>query len=265
MMDNGFHGAILSKEFQRCRAEWLSRVVHSEQDEDRVAASNNRPLVIVADGVSVRENMRTGRAVLGEGRQAAELAVLEAVAYLEANLCKVDSLEEVLSMLRDLFSSVGRALDAKEVPGATTLLVGLLWESPKGDLFWCYGYEGDGFVTLLSPKRRIEGIVLSEGLLVPQKVEGIAAVSRSGPTVLPAVGCRLYEPGDLLYVATDGLAPAAQWLTKERRMSLSYFLLSRPDQLVDLLTELDKCPSYDDDCAVAVIRTGERTDGQTEH
>lgn len=242
----------------RCRAVYFHTIIHKECGEDRIVSDflgNSWPFVIVADGVSIQEDVATGQSVMGAGGLAAEQAVLVAKQYLRSKLTDLESLEDVLHCLPHMYDVVAQTLRRRETPGATTLLLGLLWGSKLTDdaLFWCYAYEGDGFIILLSPKQKVEGVVIPQKVLSPQKVESTACISKAGITVPPVVGCLPCKPGDLIYVASDGIDPAGSWLRKEHNMTFSHFILSHLHQTEALEETLRLCPNYDDDAVIGFI------------
>jgi hypothetical protein len=215
------------------------------------------PVIIVADGASTQESSE-GTLAIGLGGRTATHAVASAAAYLEAKLPAAHDLEEVLHTIRMTFEfSQGWLFEAGD-HGASTLLMAVLWNSgeEKGPSYWCYGYEGDGVVTLLSRKRVLDTIELSERLLSPQKVEHTAVLTCQGVTVDPAVGARISETGDLLYIGSDGLAPLNTWCRKVRNETFDYFMSTRPgpERLVEGLRQ---CP-FEDDAVIGVISTEPR-------
>jgi len=248
-------------EFTKYRAHYLQfEDLHRELGEDRIYAGvvrNSYPLIIVADGVSEQTDPITRKIVTGLGGPAAEEVVRAAQEYLKREL-SVESVEGILRCLRAMYDSIVQTLKDKNLDGSATLLVVFLWESKDRDLFWCYAYVGNGFINLLSPTREIETIVLPEKLLSPQQVEGTAAIWRGGIPVSPAVGCRLYEPNDLIYVASDGLTPVDSWLRKVHGMSLPYFILSNLREPERMKRVLSECPNYSDDAVLGIIWTEER-------
>jgi hypothetical protein len=241
-----------------CRAVCFHTSIHEEGGEDRIVSDvlgNSWPFVIVADGVSIQEDVATGQSVTGTGGLAAEQAVIEAEQYLKTKLPDLESLEDVLRCLGQMYDAIAQSLRYRGTPGATTLLLGLLWGSkPRDDaLFWCYAYEGDGFIILLSPKQKIEGVVIPQKMLSPQKVESTACISKAGITVSPVVGCLPCKTGDLIYVASDGIAPADSWLRKEHNVTFSRFILSHLHQPETLEETLRLCPNYTDDAVIGFI------------
>lgn len=255
--------------FARCEAFCYGRQLHAyedikdgKKDEDRFYVGllgETFPVVIIADGVTTsKEDLITGEVQTGMGAIAAERARDIARAYLDKELPNSKSIEEVLGCLHDMYPGVVRGLN--ETLGQTTLLVALLWESPKNKtLYWCYAYEGDGSITLLSPKRKIENKVLPDKLLSPQKVERTANVQRAGFTVPPVVGCRLYEQDDVVYVATDGLHVGSldKWLRTSSQYNTVFheFFLSQVSSPDELARVLSSYPNYGDDAVIGVIRT----------
>jgi hypothetical protein len=239
-------------------------MLHTTFDEDRIYAETIGglwPLVIVADGIGVIERRDTAHSLVGHGEEAASHAVTLARNILGTGLPQAQTVEDVLQILRDVYAGVVTSFAEVDIVGATTLLVALLWHSDGGDTrYWCYAYIGDGYITLLARSRPVDGIVLPEWLLSPQRVERTAGLRRTGAAVPPVVGCRRYEPGDVLYLASDGLVPVDRWLRETHGATFAYYLLSHvnePDQLLDVLAE---CPSYDDDVVLGIIWTEEPHD-----
>lgn len=227
----------------RLFAEYL----HTVGNEDRIAAEHIQgmwPLVVVADGVGGTPG----------GAAAADAALAAARAYLHAHVPKLSSCEQVLHVLRKTFFHAAAGLREQGCVGATTLLIGLLWSSPAGSV-WCYGYVGDGFLMLLSPSRKVDGLTVPERLLTPQKVNATACVRRTGPTGTPVVGLRLREPGDLLYLGTDGIIPLYRWVRGEYGESLNYFLETRVGPRREWVELLRACPRYVDDAVMGIITT----------
>lgn len=213
------------------------------------------PIIVIADGAS-----SAGDAV------APQTVVSEVVSHLSADLPKVTSLTRVLSSLEESFQHATRRLAGSA--GATTLLIALLWQQPpRPDLsrtnrhYWCYAYEGDGAITLVSPSRRIKTIALQSRLaiplLTPQQVGETACLSSEGAAVPPFVGCTLHQPGDVVYAASDGMGRAEAHLLKWEPdpSTLDDFILRhRQDQNI-IHEALAACP-FRDDAALGIIWTG---------
>jgi hypothetical protein len=233
--------------------------LHAEKGEDRIYhgfIAKSWPVVIVADGVSIEEDPATGSTISGRGGLAADEAVKTARLYLDDEIPGIDSVQNLALCLGELFDAVVDSLRETCTPGATTLLVALLWRaSPIAPPFWCYAYEGNGFIDLLSPARAITGKILPERLLSPQQVEVTAALRGSGMTVRPAVGCRLFEPDDLLYVASDGILPLDPWLRGhvEYRTTFTRFLLDYHTDFERMSAILSDCPHFNDDAVLGMI------------
>lgn len=229
-------------------SEYLSK----PKGEDRIIHgifSERHPYLIVADGVTMSESS-DDKVYVGNGGRAAEEASIAAREHLEKTLPQANTIEDVLKCLRDTYEEVKLRLGEKNVyGGATTLLIAFLWAKDENSArFWCYSYEGDGFITIISSKHLVDKIAIAQTLLSPQKAASTAAISSRGWTVPPAVGCRAYEPGDLLYAASDGIVPLAPWLLKEENIALNHFFIKgAPEELQKRVKEiLGRCKTRDD-------------------
>jgi len=239
--------------------EVFSAILHNEKHEDRVYDGHicgRWPVILLADGISVQEDAATGNAVMGLGGIAAQHAIEAARAYLERRCTQVRTLEEVLLCLEEMYPYMADAMSAASVFGATTFLAVILWRSETTrDQFWCYSYEGDGYINLLPSKRTITGKVPTQRLLSPQKIGQTASVSRRGTTIKPAVGCRAYEDGDIMYVASDGIAPLDGWLrvNSQTNSTLTKFITSNTNNIGRLAEILATCPDFGDDASMGII------------
>jgi len=259
----------ISVELTKCRALCPPAFIHryAGKGEDRIFSGiigGRFPVIIVADGASSRLNTSTGELIEGTGSCAAELAVEVAKKYLTSGLHPDLSSTDVLSCLLGMYDRVAEELQGN--PGATTLLVALLYESSEGDTktpLWCYSYEGDGIINVITPARRIDGWSTYIKLLAPgQKVESTATVSGRGLMVSPVVGCVVYEQEDLIYVASDGMDVVSSWLLKNYNATLQQFILSSLQNSRDtkeLNKVLENCP-YTDDAVLGIIWTEQRHD-----
>jgi hypothetical protein len=226
--------------------------------EDRIKHgifANKWPYIIVADGVAQVENA-TGEIRTGGSGITAENVIVSAEQHLEETLPEVQDVEGVLNCLRDAYSVARESLASKQIGGATTLLIALLWTNEqRATKFWCYSYEGDGYITVLSSKHLLDTLTLPQFLLSPQKRASTAAVSRVGVTVPPAAGCRMYEPGDLLYVASDGIDLVNAQLLAHLNITLHHFLVIKgaPEKLEQRVYEVLRPYKLGDDAVLGVI------------
>lgn len=195
-----------------------------DKGDDRIFSGyvSGYPTIIVADGVSVIESA-TGQSIVGKGGEAAEEATLTTLETLSQTLkVGLDSLE-IYDMLEQAFIKSSASLEEKNLRGASTLLIGFLYEhrregkTPKK--MWYYAYEGDGEIAIISPHRRVDGLPTSLHLLSPQKVEHTAAVSAQGSSVNPVIGSVEYIEDDLLYLHSDGMSHLNQWLRNNKRVA----------------------------------------------
>src|SRR5438876_8672303 len=208
------------------------KYLYEGKGDDRIFSgmlSRHWPAVIVADGASERIDETSGAVVAGGGAQAAEVVVEVARCSLDKLLRRPRNLKSVLQHLREVYKAGVEQLREKDISSATTLLIALLYKinNKKGDqsAFWFYAFEGDGAIVLINPKRKIDGRLIRSELLVPgQKMDATATVSRKGTTVPPIVGCILYEPGDIVYVASDGMAAVENALVRDKRIFLANYL-----------------------------------------
>lgn len=229
----------------------FAECVHPKSGEDRILQKQlggMYPVVIVADGVS---EVRGETNVSAITAQQASDAALE---YLDANWAQMASVDAVMLHLRGAFHHARRTLHQRDTPGATTLLVAMLWWPDSEDAaYWCYAYEGDGFIGLVSPSRRLDTILGTEQLLVEQRVDQTATIRSAGMMVPPAVNCRAYETGEILYVASDGLLPLSRWVREHNHETLSEILLRDWDK-PDVLKRVARgCRNYDDDAVLGII------------
>lgn len=233
--------------------------IHENSREDRVYADlieGTLPIVILADGVSVIENVDGNSILVREGGIAAERAVEAARQRLAECLPQQGSVEHGLDCLLGAYGSALQSLKEQEIQGATTLLIALLWAPAGGSHpYWCYSYVGDGAITILSPNRMVDHVIVPERLLSAQKVERTAALCGRGETVPPVIGARRYEPGDLLFIASDGIQPLYSWLPREHKETLPYFIFTRAATESGWEDILTQCPNLDDDATLGVIRT----------
>lgn len=243
------------------------------KNEDRIwcgLLADRWPAVLVADGTT-KEERHAGGPRYGRGAAAAETAIAVAKQFLSQQLASASDLASTLKSVRTCFDAVSKELNRQEVEGHTTLLVCLLYELPKsagGDAYWCFAYEGDGHITVVSPKRELAGRPLCEYLLSPgQKLGFTAAVSRRGCSVPPVVGCTRFEPGDIVYTGSDGLDEVIPPLEARHVRLPSYVWESvrtssgerlRREPAADVLERAFGEFTYQDDVVIGVITSEEQ-------
>ena len=165
--------------------------------------------IVVADGAS--SALCGGAELSGGGAQAAQIAAKTAITYLKNNLLPAMGIKEMLSLLEDCFSTARTALEhtnaSAPTPGATTLLIGMLCQTPDGRWYWLFGHVGNGVLALLHTEQRLSSWPVATPLL-SKHANGRTTITLPGyetQGVLPSVGVRLHRPGDLFVIASDGL------------------------------------------------------------
>jgi serine/threonine protein phosphatase PrpC len=227
-------------------------------------AANKWPFIIIADGVTGQIDETSGGVVVGGGGQAAEIVAQAVREFLEDKLQENPGIPSMLKYLREAFQVGTQELNSQGISGATTLLIALLYEnsvtqeSPATS--WLYAFEGDGAIVLLNPAREIDGRMLHTKLLAPpQKMDATAAISSKGATVPPVVGCIRYEPGDIVYLASDGMDGFENFLRKEKRIFLANYIwdyLSKNQDIKQLHNDLAKF-CFSDDATLGIIWTSD--------
>lgn len=211
--------------------------------DDRIVCgliSHKWPFIILADGAGECIDPTTKKAIIGGGGQAAQVVVNEAKVYLENNIKHNSNLNDISKYIEDAYRASAIKLDNNNISTATTLLIALLYEcSNSKNLFWFYAYEGNGLIVLINPRRKINENLIHSELLYPGQEAGMTAVvSRKGTTISPVIGCVAYEPGDIIYVASDGM------YLLERTISSPGF---RVDEFMPLLSIKELCEAINND------------------
>ncbi len=233
-----------------------------DKGEDRILfglLAERWPFVIVADGVSDSEG-NGGDIVSGFGGNAAQAVAETAKKHLDSTLRR-KHLHEILIHVREAYDQGAEELKTQKTLGKTTLLVAFLCEigepaSPKA--FWVYAYEGDGSIVLMSPQRKIDGKIWRTELLAPgQKYESTASISQGGPSVAPVVGCVAYEPGDMIYLASDGMDAVQKAVRQNKKVFFANYIwdcFEKTHETTQLYSELSNF-RYDDDAVLGLIWT----------
>lgn len=202
----------------------------TDKGEDRIFCGRigDFPITIVADGVSAAETPE-GQIITGGGGKTAEETVLSTIKTFSEGLRHGLEPREMYFLLENVFEKAVEDLGGKDIKAGTTLLIALLYRhlpqpgSKPLDL-WYYAYVGDGTISLISPKRKIDELPLVTNLLTPQKVEHTAAVSAKGLGVLPIIGSIMHTSGDILYSGSDGLAYITGELRRKKQSPLPWII-----------------------------------------
>lgn len=215
-----------------------------DKDEDRIVGgiiADQWPFVIIADGVSSE----------ADSAQTAQIAVETAQAYLDYYLPAVANIEEMMAMIDQAYWAVAENLS--ETTGATTLLIACLWGRSADELYWFYGYVGNGYINIISPARKI---ALRSRLLTPQAVGATACFNGGQLKIAPQIGCVRHCQNDILYAASDGLIKADAYLRRHSVLASSFesFIIKNLDSPEVIEAELKLCP-YEDDAALGIIWT----------
>lgn len=165
--------------------------------------------LVLADGAtSYRYN---GGEYSGGGRHAAEIAAHTARTYLTRQLLPCLSMQDMLAHVQACFSAANTALEkhnaSTPTPGATTLMIALLWHGGKGRWYWVYGTLGNGLLELLHAPPLLAGWPIHTPLMAKQ-TNGVTTITMPGYAIQgyrPAVACTPHTPGDLLVMGSDGL------------------------------------------------------------
>lgn len=257
-------------------------------DDDVIAVTSigphcRCPVIVVADGAGGE---------LG-GRAAAEIACNTSLKFLTETLKEKTGVLQVMDALKQAFvlsgNEIGLATEKRsrpvegdepargsgavdkssQIPGTTTLLILLLCEvlSHNESTAWCwfFAYEGDGHIVLSNPKRAMDGHLLWTHLLPRpgQKILHTATISLHGPKVPPIVGCLAFEPGDRVYVASDGFDVVDKTLWTKRSIYFPHLLAEHlksfsvpPSRFESLSLEEILAPfEYSDDVSCGLIIT----------
>jgi len=225
------------------RAVCLTPYTHVVKREDRVYAgilAEKHPVLVIADGATTFVS-DGGREVPNGGGKAAELACQFTVDQLGKLLGTARTFERMLDGIDIIFGRTDEALKAHNtksvIPGATTLILALLYEVPskQRELFWIYGYLGNGDIILLSPTRQIEGWLSESRLLNPHSNGNVTVTlprTHGNRLFDPIIGVIPYRPGDILVAATDGIDDVKNYLRKAKGVTLANFLWKEHFSLV---------------------------------
>lgn len=234
--------------------------------EDRIffGSIDKYPIGIIADGASSRLAVGGGSTISGEGGTTAQEAVLGVLEKLNEQLKPgLDSIE-VSKTLEAAFAKASQKIAAKQIKGATTLLVSLLYDHQAKDgskvPFWHYAYVGDSRIRLLSPERNLDGFSIETRLMTEQKFDTTATVNGTDTSVAPVIGSVQWTRGDLMIMASDGVDGMDNELWEKERINLSYAAQEQgpvdgkfPQRLAKRLSKLYRL--LDDGC-IGVIATG---------
>ncbi len=214
-----------------CQAVALKPWTAGLKYEDRIFAgllADRYPAVILADGASAF-SLESNLSVSGGGGNVAETACLELKRELDTRLTGSGTLERVATDFASMFETIELKLDmhnrGNSTPGGTTLLAAFLYEpdSRAHRAFWIYGYLGNGEITLMNPRRQLNGW-LHEDWLVSAHTDGNGTVvlprSQAMRDFNPVIGMMPYSPHDILYVASDGLDEIRTYLHRKQRISV---------------------------------------------
>lgn len=220
------------------------------------------PAIIIADGASSRRDTLRDEIIDGGGWQAAEVLVETSRKRLESAIGQSpETIEGVLEQLQLAFEQCAKRLEDLRISSESTLLIALLCDlgpPTHRRSYWLYGFEGDGEIVLMNPRRRIDGRILRNELLQPgQKMDSTATISRRGAAVPPVVGCIPYTEGDVIYASSDGMEAVERSLFTARRTFLAnylYELLSAGRSIDNLYDELRQF-RFSDDAVLGLIWT----------
>jgi len=217
-----------------CLEPWT----YTLKNDDRVftgVIAKRYPAVLVADGASNCNVPGTGE-VSGGGGEASEIASATLITGLELLLTEDSrpiSLEILLSRMADLVLKAEEDLrehnKTTDRPGATTLLFAFLYATGatmRDNLYWVYGYIGDGEIVVVSPSRTIRNWPCETLLVTPHSL-GDSPVMLPRSEVhrgfAPVTGIVPYQSGDILYVASDGLEFVSKFLRKSRKLTFGKY------------------------------------------
>jgi len=240
---------------------------YPDKDDDRIFCGTifqKLPLIIVADGASEYVD-KDSNEIIGEGGgQAADVVLDTTKEYLKKTLTQELTLQDVLEHMWQVYRVCATELKERNISSTTTLLIACLYEiaisNNHWSTFWCYAFEGDGSIVLMNPKRKIDGKILRTELLRPgQKIDTTAIVSYKGTTIPPIVGCIAYEPGDIIYVASDGMDIVEKALLKNDKIFLANYIYDNlcKNQNAFLLNSSLKDFRFNDDAVLGIIWTSE--------
>lgn len=220
-----------------CQARCLPSWTHAIKQEDRIFSgvlAKRYPVIILADGAS-NFAAQSGALFPGGGARAATIVCTSLITQLNDLLqspSRVKNLESLMGHIARLIEDAERSLEQHnadaQTPGATTVLISLLYSPPgQPHAHWVYGYLGDGEIVIMSPTRHIKGWPAETWLLTPHKL-GDQPVLLPRPASLkafaPLVGSIPYQPGDILYATTDGIGFINQYLRHRRKLTFGQYL-----------------------------------------
>jgi len=221
-----------------CHAACLAPFIYNKKGEDYIFSglvADRWPSIVIADGASSMVFL-DGTIGAGGGRRAAKQAVDITRQRLEEVFSETPTLPEVAEAMREIFRAVDQtlredntqAIARGDAPGGTTLLVGFLYEPPgTKSPYWCYAYLGDGYIVLMSPSRNL-GDRLATTYFVTAHTNGDTTLALPLPEKLknfePVIGSVAYCPGDILYVASDGLNAVSKYLERYLKITVSHYL-----------------------------------------
>ena len=249
-----------------CRVLALGPFTKTVKGEDAIVCkviSDKFATVVVADGASERVDRSSGAIISGAGGAAASMITEAVFDYLDHELSsEAPSLLFYLGCLRKAYEVGADRLRQEHAKGASTLLMAFLSEVEDGRAFWFYSYEGDGSIVLVNPRRKLDGHLIRTWLLSPQRFESTATLSSDGPQIPPVVGCLEYVPGDMMYLASDGVDALDRWLQNKKSTFLANYLFgvipNDPESLPARYAQLESQFTFSDDAVLGIIWTSEK-------
>jgi len=220
-----------------CQVRCLPSWTHAIKQEDRIFSgvlAQRYPVLILADGAS-NFATQSGAFLPGCGAGAATVVCNSLITQLNDLLqspSRVDSIESLMAYIAKLIEEAEHSLEqhnaAAQIPGATTILISLLYSTPgQPYAHWVYGYLGDGDIVIMSPNRHIKGWPTETWLLTPHKLGDLPVLlprPASMKAFAPLVGSIPYHPGDILYATTDGIGFINQYLRHRRKLTFGQYL-----------------------------------------
>lgn len=215
----------------------LSPFIFIDKGEDQIFSgllADNWPTLILADGAS-SVRLPSGEIVSGGGASAAVIAVNTARVILGTLLMEKPPIVSLLQGLAEIFRNVDSALRLEnekltnqgKSAGSTTLIIGLLYTSRETQSpFWCYGYLGNGELVVLSPSRNLGNRIASTLLVTPHTNDETTItlpLSSSLRHFSPVIGLIPYQPGDVLYAASDGITAITKFLRLHKKITVGHY------------------------------------------
>lgn len=240
----------------------------SEQETATVACGkiNQWPVIIVSESVAEHINTTNTQKTIDNEENPAHIIIIEATQkYLNKKIEKFKDIDTVFECLKEAYDKGRIVLSEKNNHCKATLLIAFLYSfrGKNGDhqAFWFYAFKGDGAIVVINPARKINDKLVRTELLTPDQKIGdtVAAVSREYKTFPPMVGCMAYEPGDIMYVASDGMDEVTRTLLgdKKYRMHLASYLYNNLHEKLDnnvLISKLEGF-QYKKDTVLGIIWT----------